>query len=275
MMLSTQTVGIERHNIMAEFAAGQAAWGPHFSVTTPGDDSGYISLAQMGRSTFELRSRIEYSGPTGLEHLDLSPEALEELRHIGPDDLDEYGTDLASVPSVLRWWVNSYGVHTPAALIHDKFIGGDKPPGVDDKDIDRYFRFMLKDLGVRFAKRWLMWSAVAARTRLVGKNIGTVGLILWVLLALAGVGLTVASIVSGSTGGLLVALLAPIPASALWWRQAMAGIIAAYIAIPLILIPATLAGVFLVAYAVTEFVLSVFLDNDQVAPEPVIEMGSS
>ncbi len=260
---------------MAEFAAGQAAWGPHFSVTAEDDDSGYIALAQMSRSSFELRSRIDYSGPTGLEHLGLPADSIEQLRFVAPADLEKDGTDLASVPSVLRWWVNSYGVHTPAALIHDKFIGGPNAPGIDDKHIDRYFRFMLRDLGVRFAKRWLMWSAVAARTRFVAKDIGTLGLIAWVVLALAGVALTVTSIASGSTGGLLVALLAPIPASALWWRQAMAGIIAAYIAIPFILIPATLAGLFLAAYTVTEIVLSLFLDNDQVAPEPVIDTGSS
>ena len=260
---------------MAEFTAGQAAWGPHFTVTTPADDSGYISLAQIGRSSFELRSRIDYSGPTGLENLGLPAESIEQLRFVAPEDLQPGGTDLASVPSMLRWWVNSYGVHTPAALIHDKFIGGDKPTGINDKHIDRYFRFMLKDLGVRFAKRWLMWSAVAARTRLVAKDIGTLGLIAWVLLALAGVILTVTSIVSGSTGGLLLALLAPIPASALWWRQAMAGIISAYIAIPFILIPATLAAAFLAAYTVTELILSRFLDRDQVAPEPMIDTGES
>ena len=42
--------------------------------------------------------------------------------HLGPGLLKE--TDLASVPSSMRWMVGSYGRHTFAALLHDALIRG-------------------------------------------------------------------------------------------------------------------------------------------------------
>ena len=65
---------------------------------------------------------------------------------------EETTTDLASVPGPLRWFLGSYGVHTPAVLIHDRLIP--TPPDmvgrITEQQADRYMRFMLKALGVRW-----------------------------------------------------------------------------------------------------------------------------
>ena len=139
---------------MAYFSGTCPQWGPGFHIDADAND-GRIRLAQCGRKTFALESTIRYSGTTGLEDVGLPPASLEELREVTPADLPE--TDLASIPPPMRWWVNSYGVHTPAAIIHDRFIGGDLPEGVTEQHIDRYFRFMLADAGVTIGKRWIMW----------------------------------------------------------------------------------------------------------------------
>ena len=88
----------------------------------------------------------------------------EFIRTVGPDTLGP--TDLASVPGPLRWFVNSYGAHTPAALIHDRLIGNtERPAELTDQMADRYFRFMLKSVNVSWLRRWMMWAAIAIRTR--------------------------------------------------------------------------------------------------------------
>lgn len=215
-----------------------------------------IKLEQVDRSTFKLGSTVRYWGPTGLPALD--PESERRLRSVDPSSLPS--TDLASVPGPFRWWVKSYGIHTPAALIHDRFIGdpepGDpgRPLGVTEQQIDRYFRFMLRELGVPFFRRWLMWAAVAGRTRIHGGLRRATSMVIWFVLAVFGVVVIVAGAVGGEWGLIAVATLLPIPASALWGRQAGAGLIIAYVGVPCLLAPSALAVPFLLVYAVVEAV---------------------
>jgi hypothetical protein len=83
-----------------------------------------------------------------------------------------FETDLASVPSLAAWLVPRDGSHTPAALIHDAMVLGDDEipcydpadPVVAREEADRLFREGMQHLGVRFLRRWLMWTAVSIPT---------------------------------------------------------------------------------------------------------------
>ena len=94
--------------------------------------------------------------------------------------------------------------------------------------VDRYFPFMLQDLGVRWAKRWLIWAAVAFRSRWEAHGWKRWTLIAWAAMALAGSVVLVGALIDGNGVLAAAALVAPLLASPLWGRQAGAGLIAAY-----------------------------------------------
>lgn len=229
---------------------------PGFRVGDPGDARPTIRLEQIGRREFRLASTVRYDGPTGLDELD---EAADR-RIRTADAVTVRSTDLASIPGPLRWWICPYGIHTPAALIHDRFIGdpapGDpgRPDGVSEQAIDRYFRFMLRELGLPFFRRWLMWAAVACRTRLHSGLARRALMIVWILTALLGIGLFVAGVANGDRGLVTIAALLPVPMSALWGRQSGAALIIAYVGVPCLLAPTIVTIPFLAIYAFIEAV---------------------
>jgi hypothetical protein len=90
-------------------------------------------------------------------------------------------TDFATVPRFLHWEVSPYGAYTRAAVLHDWLLtelatwaqewgtpdGRDsensdrlKWPPANSRDCDGIFRRVMEDLGVPWAKRWTMWTAV-------------------------------------------------------------------------------------------------------------------
>ena len=72
-----------------------------------------------------------------------------------------YVTDFASVPTFLRWLVESYGPYTRAAIVHDWLITSEIPAKrVTSRDTDGIFRRVMREEGTPAAKRWLMWAAV-------------------------------------------------------------------------------------------------------------------
>ena len=98
---------------------------------------------------------------------------------------EPFTTDLASVPRFLTWLFPRYGKYTKAAVLHDYFcrnIGTEtvavyatqEAPAekgaeaaepqllelADRSDADEIFRLAMTELGVPWARRWLMWSAV-------------------------------------------------------------------------------------------------------------------
>lgn len=258
---------------MAILSANRAKWGDSF-IIDDGAHDGFIRLAQRSRKSFKLESTIEYAGETGLEHLDLPSETMRILRRLEPKDLED--TDLASVPQPMRWWVNTYGVHTPAALIHDRFIGDKRllPPGVSEADIDRYFRFMLKDTGVRFLKRWIMWSATALRTRILTdgwRSWKAASVLAWTALAIAGTVGFFLSVLAGNWGlAVLLGVVAPPVFSVLWGRQWGAGLVAAWLVTPWLVPPLIITAAFLVLYAAAETALRFVLDPSRAGSEPVL-----
>lgn len=72
-------------------------------------------------------------------------------------------TDFATVPRILHWLTLPYGAYTRAAVLHDWLIVSEIPAErVTSRDTDGIFRRVMQDLGVPWAKRWVMWAAVRA-----------------------------------------------------------------------------------------------------------------
>jgi hypothetical protein len=174
----------------------------------------------------------------------LDPAVLETIKTLDPalQEDQEFLTDLASVPGPTRWFLGAYGEHTPAVLIHDWLIP--TPEGLDgmtDAYADRYMRFMLEEAGIRWLKRWVMWAAVALRTRLAAGGGRRLSVFVWIVAAIVGVGLFVTWLLNGGNGWLIVSVILPFLAAFLWGKQYGAGIIAA-IAAPWLLPPTVLAA---------------------------------
>ncbi len=130
-------------------------------------------------------------------------------------------TNLASVPQFMQWFERPYGRHTLAALIHDELIVDQPNRGVlgSDTASDRFFRLMLGASGVPLLKRWIMWAAVALRSRWAAGGRRRLSLIVWAVLAVAGFGLF--------SWGVVVTIRAgdvPTPA---WWSFAGAAVLIA------------------------------------------------
>lgn len=251
--------------------AVQAPWSTSFVVTHPTNGvtlpEGAICLCQVDLKDFLLKSRIRYvGGETGLEGK-VNDEVIALIREVGPDELPT--TDLTSVPQPLRWLVSQYGSHTPAALIHDRLIGKDSPvEGVTDVDADRYFRFMLRDLGVRLLRRWLMWTAVALRTRWKAGGVKSASVFIWGVASLGGMSLFVVAVTSQNWQLLLVAVAAPFLFGFLWWRQYGAGLVAA-IAAPWVLPPTIFGAIGFYVYALFEWFIGKFVGSDTRPVEPL------
>jgi hypothetical protein len=187
--------------------------------------------------------------------------AVENARTFTP--ADENPTDLASIPRFMRWFETAYGLHTLAAIIHDNLIMKEPNGGAlkDDTLSDRFFREMMKSAGVKWLKRWIIWSAVALRSRWAVGGLRRWAIIAWLLLAATGltafvwsVGMTTLSWASpvDSWVLLLVALVLPIAAAGLWGKQYGGGLVATIAAL-WILPAAALAGAGYAVYVFLEW----------------------
>jgi hypothetical protein len=75
--------------------------------------------------------------------------------------VDGYVTDFASVPRATSWLYPPFADYAPAAIIHDWLITDLLPTGqIDSTTVDRTFREAMKELGVIFPRRWIMWAGV-------------------------------------------------------------------------------------------------------------------
>jgi hypothetical protein len=71
------------------------------------------------------------------------------------------GTDFASVPRVFVWFIPRYGRYTKAAILHDYLCRVAVPANrISRIDADGIFRQAMRELGVAFVRRWIMWAAV-------------------------------------------------------------------------------------------------------------------
>jgi hypothetical protein len=232
---------------------------------------GSVGLVQIDRKQFLVENPFRYADDRTITMLqerlvrngktiDQARAAVEDARTFSPST--ENPTDLASIPRYLRWFESAYGAHTLAAIIHDDLIveapnGG---PLEDDTLSDRFFREMLKSADVPWLKRWIMWAAVALRTRWAVGGVRRLSVLVWVLLSAVGIASFVWAFGSIAFGwddpidrwallGIAVAL--PVVAAPLWGKQYGASLVAAVAA--LWILPATaLAGVGYLVYRILE-----------------------
>jgi len=234
-------------------------WKSAFTVETPAvaaTNHDAIWLAQVSRDKFDLHSTIHYRGDTGLDKFNLSEETNTFIRSVGPDPHDP--TDLASVPGPLRWFMNSYGAHTPAALIHDRLIGNKaRPPELTDQMADRYFRFMLESVNVSWLSRWIMWAGIALRSRFATSWFCKLALGLWVILAFCGMASLAVAIIRPSWILFGIAIVLPFVAALLLGPAYRAGLVAALVA-PWLLPPSVLAAAGYLFYLVLEKIIGIF-----------------
>lgn len=249
----------------ARWAPWRVAPASGFVVDDP-TGRGEVDIAQIDERQFVVRNAFRFSHPDIDEYLvgqlidRGTPEpqarrAVDAARTFVPRE--DNPTDLASIPRFLRWFENPYGRHSLAALIHDELITGTVNSGALGSDTlaDRFFREMMRTSGVPWLKRWIMWSAVALRTRWVAGGWRRLSVAVWLLLSVAGISAAI-----GSTGALLFgwpwppsspavslvfSLLMIFVAAPLWGRQWAASLVAAVAA--LWLLPAAIVAYF--AYA--------------------------
>ena len=75
---------------------------------------------------------------------------------------------------------------------------------------------MLLDSGVPPVRAYLMWAAVAFRTRLKTGMARLVAMVAWIVVALGGTGLLVWALAQGDWTLALVAVAAPLAGAGLW-----------------------------------------------------------
>ena len=243
---------------MAEHSSPDPTWHPWivapgsgFEIQAvadePEDTAGTVGLLQIDKKRFDVTKRFRFSAP-GVEKALLdrlvrngmsaaeARAAVDAARTFTPRR--ENPTDLASIPQYMRWFESSYGLHTLAAVIHDGLIVNTPNDGALHSDTlsDRFFREMMHAAGVPWLKRWIMWAAVALRSRWVAGGIRRVSLCVWIFLAVVGItafgwGLGAALLGWDSPVDpwmlFAVALLLPVAAAPLWGRQYGAGLVAA------------------------------------------------
>ena len=242
-----------------------------FEVQQP---TGYVGLLQRDRQRFDVEHPFRFSDPrvvalltdrliaNGMTPAQASA-AVEDARTYSPGA--ENPTDLASIPRYMRWFESSYGLHTLAAIIHDDLIVTTPNGGAlqDDTLSDRFFREMMRSAGVPWLKRWIMWSAVALRTRWAVGGIRRTSVLIWLLLSTLGISGFVWAVLSLATDWdsptdawvlLLASGVLPFAAAGLWGKQYGAGIIAAIAAL-WILPAAVLAGFGYLVYLALERVV--------------------
>ncbi len=71
-----------------------------------------------------------------------------------------FTTDFASVPRVLVWLLPRYGKWTQAAILHDYLWDLARSGKIRKSDADGIFNRAMRELGVPFLRRWVMWAAV-------------------------------------------------------------------------------------------------------------------
>ena len=103
-----------------------------------------VIVEQVSDKNWLLRKAFDYTGKFETFHV---PEGQ--------------GTDFASVPRVFVWFLPRYGRYTKAAILHDFLWRERAGKGtLDYIDADGTFRRAMRELGVPFLRRWILWGAV-------------------------------------------------------------------------------------------------------------------
>ncbi len=190
-----------------------------------------VLLQQVDDNNFALEARLQVRAPAGMAEMPATTLTVEKAW------LER--CDLASIPGVLGWFARRHGRHTPASLVHDLLIVSERSPlpaGVPDEwrlgpeQADVLFRELLLASGVPPVRSYVMWAAVAARTRWHTGLRRRATLIAWGACAAVGTVALVIGVAGGNWALVAAALVAPAVAAALWGGQYPAGVVAGYAA---------------------------------------------
>ncbi|HET6949370.1 MAG TPA: DUF1353 domain-containing protein [Acidimicrobiales bacterium] len=199
--------------------------GPFSPVDVPGATARFV-LEQTGDACFAVAGDgFQYNGDPSIE---VTPETLPK-------------TDFASIPRYMAWLVSRYGPHTPAVLVHDQLVV-DGMPFSERRAADDLFLFIMRQIDVPPVSARLMWSAVTLATLWTGGRLRRAAVVLWGLLATAGIALLVAGLVTLTPWLVAVALVGPAVGALAWGDRYVAGLVAGY-ALPVIAVPALTAYV--------------------------------
>lgn len=215
-----------------------------FEVDHP---SGNVGIVQIDDRQFVVLNAFRFAHPAVerdlVERLVADGTSEGDARRMVDDartfvPREDNPTDLASIPRFMRWFENPYGRHSLAALVHDELIRDEVNAGALGSDTlsDRFFRQMMAASGVPWLKRWIMWAAVALRSRFAAGGHRRWSVLLWVLLAV--VGISSAALAAGgwwldwATPGsptllAVVAIVLPFVSAPLWGEQWGASLVAA------------------------------------------------
>ena len=260
---------------MADSSDTTAAWRPWRVAEKSGfevdDPRGVVGLIQIDKKQFWVTNAFRFNDESVVKMLtdrlirdgkgtEEARDRVDDARTFTPSE--ENPTDLASIPRYMRWFESSYGAHTLAAIIHDDLIVKTPNAGPLDSDTlsDRFFREMMKSAGVPWLKRWIMWAAVALRSRWAARGRRRLSVLVWILLAATGIVSAVWAF--GSTVFdwshpvdiwllVVIAIFLPFAAAPLWGRQYGGGLVAAIAAL-WILPAAALGGLGYVVYLILE-----------------------
>jgi hypothetical protein len=117
-----------------------------------------VIVREVGDDTWELVESLRYKGNT--DHFEVP---------------DGFRTDFASVPRAFQWLLPKYGRYTKSAILHDFLCDESKAGRFDRDDADGIFRRTMRELGVSFIRRWIMWAAVSSATRWIDLRNGRIG----------------------------------------------------------------------------------------------------
>jgi hypothetical protein len=102
-------------------------------------------LTYVGAGQYKTVGPTEYVGERDIIHI--------------PSD---FPTDLASVPRIFWALLPPHGAYERAAVLHDAFCvwlaKGTSP--VSARDADAIFRRVMREAGVGFVGRWVLWTGV-------------------------------------------------------------------------------------------------------------------
>jgi hypothetical protein len=103
-----------------------------------------VVVEQVDDTNWELQEGFDYQGRSEVFHVPA-----------------HQGTDFASVPRLFVWFLPRYGRYTKAAILHDHlWRERAAKQKMDYVDADGTFRRAMRELGVPFLKRWILWGAV-------------------------------------------------------------------------------------------------------------------
>lgn len=115
-----------------------------------------VQVEQVDDTNWKLLEGFDYQGRSEVFHVPIGQP-----------------TDFASVPRLFVWFLPRYGRWTKAAILHDHLWRDRAGEGrMAYVDADGTFRRAMRELGVPFLKRWIMWGAVrwAALTKPGGRQ---------------------------------------------------------------------------------------------------------